>query len=119
MEEIFRADLTVTPAWKAEYPGAHLPWVLVPGCAGVLVMRDAQPASLESLTRRKQEIEAQLREQYQSSTSAPNAANSILAAYAVYYKRFHHPREECQKIPCSATLGGFPLLTRSGAEDWA
>ena len=69
----------VTPAWKAAFPNA---------CAGVLVMRDAQPASLESLTRRKQEIEAQLREQYQSSTSSPNTANPILEAYAVYYKRF-------------------------------
>jgi DNA/RNA-binding domain of Phe-tRNA-synthetase-like protein len=94
----------VTPAWKAAFPNAHLPWVLVPGCAGVLVMRDAQPASLESLTRRKQEIEAQLRKDFADKLFT----NDILEIYTQYYKRFkktYHVKLQVESI----ALKGKPI----------
>ena len=85
----------VTPAWKAAFPNA---------CAGVLVMRDAQPASLESLTRRKQEIEAQLRKDFADKLFT----NDILEIYTQYYKRFkktYHVKLQLESI----ALKGKPI----------
>jgi len=68
--------LTVTPEWKAAFPGA---------CAGLLIIRNADnPAGHPVLAQHKAELETHLRAGFQDKP----IDNAILDTYTKYYKRF-------------------------------
>lgn len=72
--------LNVTTAWRETYPGAHV---------GILTMHDVltQGPSL-ALDRRRAELEASLRSQFEGKGREAIRALPTVAAYNAYYKQF-------------------------------
>jgi DNA/RNA-binding domain of Phe-tRNA-synthetase-like protein len=73
-------DVSVTDNWKRTFPGAHIGLLLVGN-----VDNSRRPTPLD---RRKQEVEAQLREQYAGYNRRDLLELPVLAAYKRYYKAF-------------------------------
>ena len=72
---------TVSPAWKAAYPGAAV---------GVLAIHAVpNPPTCPPLDRRKEELEEELRSRFSGYDRAALKALPVLLAYEAYYKRFN------------------------------
>lgn len=73
-------DISVTDNWKRTFPGAHIGLLLVGN-----VDNSRRPTPLD---RHKQEVEAQLRQQYAGYSRLDLLDLPVLAAYKRYYKAF-------------------------------
>jgi DNA/RNA-binding domain of Phe-tRNA-synthetase-like protein len=72
--------ITVTDAWKSEYPTAHV---------GVLAMRNVEnPRHHSELEALKRDFEKTIRTRYDHYTKADLAALPTMVCYQRYYKRF-------------------------------
>jgi DNA/RNA-binding domain of Phe-tRNA-synthetase-like protein len=72
--------LELTDAWKAAFPDAH---------AGLLVLRDVtNPSQDAELEKQKARLENELRQKFEGADRESLASQSVLAAYASYYRRF-------------------------------
>jgi len=72
---------TVSPDWKAAYPGASV---------GVLVVHGvANPSHCPPLDRRKEELETELRARLPGYDRAALKALPVLRAYEAYFRRFN------------------------------
>jgi DNA/RNA-binding domain of Phe-tRNA-synthetase-like protein len=73
--------ITISPLWSVTYPGA---------CAGFLALSNVtNPEHDDALDRRKEALEADLREQFAGQERSGLAALPAIQAYTSYYKRFN------------------------------
>jgi DNA/RNA-binding domain of Phe-tRNA-synthetase-like protein len=92
--------LTVSQAWQATYPKAHV---------GLLALRDvANPPHHAALERRKRALEAELRARFAGQSKADLAALPAMRAYQAYYRRFKKTYHVLLQLR-SVALEGRPL----------
>lgn len=72
--------ISATEEWRTAHPGARIGLLELSGVG------NARPAS--KLDRRKREAEADLRARYEGFSRRDFLALPVMAAYALYYKRF-------------------------------
>lgn len=83
-------SITVTDAWKSAHPGASIGLLEVSGVDNTIVSPE--------LEARKREVEAQLREKYQSFTRQDFLSIPTMLAYVQYYKRFSKTYHVLQQV---------------------
>jgi DNA/RNA-binding domain of Phe-tRNA-synthetase-like protein len=83
-------SVTVTDAWKSAHPGALIGLLEVSGVDNTFVSPE--------LEARKREVEAQLREKYQSFTRQDFLSIPTMLAYVQYYKHFSKTYHVLQQV---------------------
>ena len=91
---------TVTDAWRAAYPGAHV---------GVLAMRNVvNPAEHAALDERRLELEDELRARWAGGDRAAIKGLPVIGAYGRYYRKFkktYHVQLQLESV----ALKGRPI----------